>query len=390
MALKTTGITYPQMFKAFSPQTDGIRYLQRVAYYAMVQIACARKAIHPGAYMKRAVDGQPFRLYVLKKENDFVGKRVHAKLMGALDAVALGYLKELIMVISNNEKDSDDALEVFTMRFVYGDEPHLEFVDSNGLRLASSIRFRGAKYAEADFFKFLDDITILCHVMDKLPKDAYCSLRSTYYNELVPENYVPNGWYDTKTLYDFDHPDALDSFAVGQMHASDAALFLSVKSFAIHDEVEIGEAMKRARNGLTNNDSLNKTVTSDESSFFQENFQHHASPIISGSINGAALNRKEDKTLESQIDKMIIDEQVEKAANRRSERTKQKNLEALASHSEEDGGNVGPIKKGRNTKLRAKAEPILARHRNAKTYRLDKSTPGVATPTSPTHSYTRS
>ena len=43
--------------------------------------------------MKRAVDGQPFRLYVLRKENDFVGKRVHAKLMGALDAVALGYLK---------------------------------------------------------------------------------------------------------------------------------------------------------------------------------------------------------------------------------------------------------------------------------------------------------
>ena len=33
------------------------------------------------------------------------------------------------MVISNNEKNSDDALEVFTMRFVYGDEPHLEFVE---------------------------------------------------------------------------------------------------------------------------------------------------------------------------------------------------------------------------------------------------------------------
>uniref|UniRef100_A0A1I7WI03 HORMA domain-containing protein n=1 Tax=Heterorhabditis bacteriophora TaxID=37862 RepID=A0A1I7WI03_HETBA len=87
------------------------------------------------------------RTYVMNL-NEAIGIRVASKFRGAGEAIHKGYLREFMIVVSCNENDEDDAIEVYTWRMRYGNDgvPSAEFIEDPtfpNFRYNSLIKYLG-------------------------------------------------------------------------------------------------------------------------------------------------------------------------------------------------------------------------------------------------------
>ena len=104
-------------------------------------------------------------------------------LLGAFEAVELNYLKELSFVVYLDKSKPEEVHEKYTFGFTYKD----------GVANMTNGKV-SMKDLKGDTQTLLRQMGLVIQGLEKLPDEAYLALVLTYYEDVTPEDYEPEGF----------------------------------------------------------------------------------------------------------------------------------------------------------------------------------------------------
>jgi hypothetical protein len=186
-------------------------------------------------------------LRILKQKTDCAKAAVLAGwLLGAFDAIEKKYLKELMLVVYLDPATPDTVHEMYTFKFSYpGGLATCEVQGRDG---------SAAKAAQADMYRstqnLLQTVVVLTQSLGPLPDSAYLALKLTYYDEVTPADYEPNGFCATE-LTELQLPSGVQRQKTEKVTTDHHTVRLNV--FAVPREI-VGDNMETST--VVNDDCL--------------------------------------------------------------------------------------------------------------------------------------
>ena len=111
--------------------------------------------------------------------------------MGAFDALEKNYLRELIFLVYLDPTKPEVIQEMYTFSFSYN-----EGIITMGLGKDSTKEKKEVKMEElkGETQALLRQISMVIQGLQKLPEEAYLAIQLTYYDEVTPVDYEPEGF----------------------------------------------------------------------------------------------------------------------------------------------------------------------------------------------------
>ena len=111
--------------------------------------------------------------------------------MGAFDALEKNYLRELIFRVYLDPTKPEVIQEMYTFSFSYN-----EGIITMGLGKDSTKEKKEVKMEElkGETQALLRQISVVIQGLEKLPEEAYLAIQLTYYDEVTPVDYEPEGF----------------------------------------------------------------------------------------------------------------------------------------------------------------------------------------------------
>ena len=113
---------------------------------------------------------------------------------GAFDAIQKKYLRQLVLLISTEDVDQSTVIESYIFKFGYNPDGStvLDAYNSNGTKIGST------EAIKKPTLKLLRSVIMVTHSLDDLPEDVVISMRLSYYEDAVPEEYEPPGFKEAE------------------------------------------------------------------------------------------------------------------------------------------------------------------------------------------------
>nr|pir protein F41H10.10 [imported] - Caenorhabditis elegans [Caenorhabditis elegans] len=197
-------------------------------------------------------------------------------LRNAGDATKDGFLKEVSLVITNNEGDLE-AIEVFSMKFIYFENGGVVArlsTDKNGqedphfAKLAQLV-YEGGDSVRDQMVTIVRSVQFLCtKVLEPLPEEFTANFRLEYTND-APSNFRIDGFEDSSTFYTL--PDDIQSATIGHLRPGCHAANMECWSMLMSDSYEAELTLKRHldkvsdRHGFNPVNVLYKSFNSEDS-----------------------------------------------------------------------------------------------------------------------------
>jgi len=175
----------------FSTETSSFTFVKKLVTVAVSNISYLRTMFPEKAYATKSLDGLSIK--VLKANNDCPEARKLARwLLGAFDALEKKYLRELILVVYEDEASPEIVQEAYTFKFSYPDgQANCQLLQ--GKKEVQTI-------SENDIYKstqnLLRTLVIITQGMSPI-KESNMTMKLTYYDEVTPSDYEPEGFLPT-------------------------------------------------------------------------------------------------------------------------------------------------------------------------------------------------
>ncbi|EFP00272.1 hypothetical protein CRE_18825 [Caenorhabditis remanei] len=223
------------------------------------------------------------------------------KLKSAGEAVKKGYLKELSLVLSNNE-DDEEAFEVYSMKFHYFKDggvaayfsTNAEGDQQSPREKLSRVDYKGTGSVKDQLLSLLRGVLYMTHkILTPLQEGYAANLRVNYTDE-TPEDFKIDGFSDSNSFYSL--PQDIQSATIGHVRPGYHGAVFECASIHMNDAYQAEMSMKRyhAKNcdslGYNANETLFTTMDSEN--------DPKASQTLIDSVTPAS-NEKKNTTVEN-------------------------------------------------------------------------------------------
>ncbi|KAF1757243.1 hypothetical protein GCK72_013698 [Caenorhabditis remanei] len=171
-------------------------------------------------------------------------------LKNAGDAIKKGYLKEISLVITENEGDVD-AIEVYSFKFHYFKNggvaaqlsTKVKTDEPSPFEKLTELDYQGTETVRNQLVMMTRSISHICEkVLEPLPNEFDANFRIDYTDE-APLNYRIEGFFDSSTFYTL--PNDIQSATLGHLRPGYHASLLDVSSIFIPDTYAAELSLKR-------------------------------------------------------------------------------------------------------------------------------------------------
>ena len=172
--------------------THSFTLVKKLIVTSLSQITYVRNVFDEDAYANKTMDGVKLKI-LREKSGHEEAQLLSSWIIGAMDAIEKKYLRELVFIIYKDKENPEDIHEKYTFSFAYSEDGEARFQMSS------------RKDQDKDQPVDMDNVqdmtrTLLRNVLSctnslpPLPKSAFMAIKLTYYDEVTPEDYEPEGF----------------------------------------------------------------------------------------------------------------------------------------------------------------------------------------------------
>ena len=145
-------------------------------------------------------------------------------LLGAFDAIERSYLKELVFFVYFDPNHPENVYEKYTFNFSYNDGKASFNLHKDEGKKTTEIEMANIKDTTRSLLR---NLVVVTEGLKPLPKSAYLSMKLSYYDEVTPMDYEPEGFGPSTTL---EKPMPRGSYgaSIGQVGTSYHSIKLQV------------------------------------------------------------------------------------------------------------------------------------------------------------------
>jgi meiosis-specific protein HOP1 len=188
--------SWSKMFPSkLETESNSAQFVKKLLAVAVSNITYLRSMFPEDAYANKSLDKLPLK--ILKQNNVCEDAGTLASwLIGAFDAIENKYLKELMLIVSQDPDVPDEVHEMYTFRFSYPSglatfEVGLQGGDGRNITLETT---------QKSTQSLLRRVLVLTQGLTPLPASAHVSMKLTYFDEVTPTDYEPTGFVPTKLV----------------------------------------------------------------------------------------------------------------------------------------------------------------------------------------------
>ncbi|CAO4373564.1 unnamed protein product [Caenorhabditis nigoni] len=288
-----TDLKWQKMFPSCVADVDQSSNFMTRAIFVVFSTILSRRKILPDDYFAKNHITEKLKCSSMNFKNPEALK-ISQLLRVAGNAVKMGYLKELALVITEHEGDVD-AIEVYSIKFHYFENGGVAAtldttVDNNDLspmEKLAALDYNGTPAVRDQLVMLVRSVIYLCEKVftESLPKEFDANFRVDY-TDLAPVNFRIDGFFDSSTFYTL--PKEIQSATLGHLRPGHHAALFDCSSIYITDTYAAELSLKAHTDkvadklGYSSDGLLYKSFSSD--------------PNVSITSNGAVKN---DSTVES-------------------------------------------------------------------------------------------
>ena len=249
--------TWSKVFpKQHGTEIKSCTFVKKLMAVAISNITYLRSIFPENVFSNRSLDGLPLKIL---KDNAGceAAENLVNWLRGAFEALEKRYLRELMLVIYLNPEDSNKIHEMYTFRFGYsdGDRAECQLLQGVDKKQVHTI-------TDDDLYKatqmMLRNIIVLVQGLGPLPDSAYMTMKLTYYDEITPLDYEPQGFSPTE-LISPQLPDEVISLNSGEVSTNFHTLKLRVKATPMNLLIKESQEEKDKTAAITNSLSASES-----------------------------------------------------------------------------------------------------------------------------------
>ena len=255
-SLLQTG-TWSKVFpKQQNTETKSCTFVKKLMAVAISNITYLRSIFPENVFSNRSLDGLPVKI-LKEKTGCEAAENLVSWLHGAFEALEKRYLRELMLVIYLDPEDSNNVHEMYTFRFGYsdGDRAECQILQGVDKKQVQTI-------TDDDLYKttqmMLRNIIVLVQGLGPLPDSAYMTMKLTYYDEITPLDYEPQGFSPTEWTPP-QLPEEAVSLNSGEVSTNFHTLKLRVKAIPtkllIKESEEVNDKTAAITNSLSASES---------------------------------------------------------------------------------------------------------------------------------------
>jgi len=204
-------------------EVKSLVFVKKLLTISLSNITYLRSMFNEDAYADKSLQG--IRLKILKeKSGNEEGEQMSKWLLGAFDAIERSYLKELVFFVYFDPDHPEDVFEKYTFNFSYQD----------GKASFNFHKDDGKKKTEVDMANLMDttrsllrNLVVITQGLKPLPGSAYLSMKLSYYDDVTPMDYEPDG-FGPSTLPEKPMPHGSFGASIGQVGTSFHSIKLKV------------------------------------------------------------------------------------------------------------------------------------------------------------------
>lgn len=214
------------------PEGEGsLEFLRKVAIIAISQIFYSRGLIAKRYFKERRIGA--LKIHVVSRSNG--GGRIVADIKSILEAIHLGYARDLVIVISDaRSKDRNETLETYRISFAYEMDKPQGIITGKQNETAYVPAYKNKVETQKQLFHMIRRINALAHVLGPFSHEVCSSFKLTYYDERTPEDYEPEG-FETEENELFHYRKNLGSIDIARLDCQKHMIALSVRSILIEN-----------------------------------------------------------------------------------------------------------------------------------------------------------
>lgn len=213
-------------------------FMKRVIFAFASDLLSRRRLLAATEFRKRQVEY--LRFNILDKKSA-TGSTVSEILKGALDALDLTYLKEILIIVCQSPyHDDDGAVEVYKFSIIYGQKNVASASASEEARHTWRISYRGVDSVHKQIAYITQRIHALADCLPPLPDGCYTTIKVTYC-EGTPSEYQPNGFTADSKLFRFVKPAGF--VVLGKVDCEFHSCRVSAESVLVGDSLALRRAV---------------------------------------------------------------------------------------------------------------------------------------------------
>ena len=216
-------------------------FVKKLIVASLSNITYVRNIFDEGAYASKTLGG--IKLKILREKSGHEeAELLSGWIIGAMDAIEKKYLRELVFLIYKDKENPEDIHEKYTFGFSYGKDGQAGFqmssrkdneedkpVDMNNVQETTRALLRS--------------IMTCTGGLPPLPKSAFLAIKLTYYDEVTPEDYEPEGFNPTNMVEKEMSPGSSYHVNLGEVNSKYHILKLKVDSKMTETEDKSEEAV---------------------------------------------------------------------------------------------------------------------------------------------------
>ncbi len=233
--------TWGQVFPAsLNTRTESLAFLQKLVAAGVSNILYLRSNFPESAFTDRKLDG--LRLKILERSSEHSDARDLCECVAnAFDAVAKGYLKELVLAVLADPDNPDSVLETYCFGFEYVQDGGAGFINSRvnlsfGKGKGGSVET--ALLEKDDLYRqtraLLHKINVATNNMELLPEHAYLHVMLNYYDDRTPPEYEPPGF--ARSTWELEQGGDADAAITPTVRTKHHGLSVKIKSATVPPE----------------------------------------------------------------------------------------------------------------------------------------------------------
>ncbi|CAD6196166.1 unnamed protein product [Caenorhabditis auriculariae] len=290
-----------------SDEVSSQRFMVRAVFVAFSSVLRYRKILPEHCFRSMYIT-ENVKVKSLDYKNS-IGCTVASKLRSAGEAIKAGYLDELALVVYLDEKDEDDAAEVFTWKMHYDDGiPYAELSsgsdsDSSLVRLAA-VKYEGSHKVRDQFVIMMRSIIYLCvKLLKPLPETASANFRIKF-RDHTPKDYSVSEFHDSQTFYRL--PPEIQSATIGNVRSGLHGTVLNCTSIYLEDTLDAELKLKKMTEEYADNMGLSQSEILYQSFTSHDVSARESPPAVE--VPRAASRHEEPEAMEVDTEVVALEE----------------------------------------------------------------------------------
>ncbi|GMT18146.1 hypothetical protein PFISCL1PPCAC_9443, partial [Pristionchus fissidentatus] len=279
---KTTNGAWAATFPADQEtKADSTLFMKRLLYVAFSQIISSRELLPSSCFKKRRCEN--LRLYVF---NTLVQDAFDCadQLRAVCETIELGYLRELHLIVMDENRKDDEIIEIYKMGVSYGDDkvaPSVS-ISSNEMNRVE-IGYKGKDILKEQTRELLVRLYQITEKLATLPDTIRWTFYILYNEEKTPKGYQARGFNRRPEPYSMA-PDA-HNIVIGDSSANHHACHFEVASVFIEDPIEFEELISGDLSAIEN--SLRMTSRDTTFEEMTPKKDHNRNTVANDTLDGA-------------------------------------------------------------------------------------------------------